>query len=267
MMRLRAVFCACILSLLSSELLSAQQVTKTPLCLDGVCIGQSINDPNFDQIKWIIPKEGVTKQACAGIGCKPQIAFHGYSSEDQKQLAEALSWNYGLTRYNIITKTNLGILRRYKYECNPSPRGIDAERRFFGAYLSSRRQYLTIVGLRLIGGELKVYRIARQYRYRNQTELISLGKKLREEYGDAILVYNYLSSNAYSDVIEQKKKGWFGRSTMFNQTNLADNAAEFVLIDPRTRHLLESTSIPESGDIKPLAAKTPNQCSTSLSIR
>jgi hypothetical protein len=207
------------------------------------------------------------KQACTGVGCKPEIAFRGYSDDDQKQLAEALSWSYRLRRYNAITKTNLRTLRRYKYECNPTPLGIEGERRFFGAYRSVPSQYLTVVGLRLIDRELKVYRIARQYPYHTQNELIALDKKLHEEYGDEILFYNDLSSNAYSDVIKQKKSGWFGRSSMFNPTDLADNAAEFVLIDPRTRPLLDPTSMPESGEIQSLAVKIPNQCSTSLSIQ
>jgi hypothetical protein len=134
--------------------------------------------------------------------------------------------------------------------------------------LSQRpNKYFTVVGLRLIGGELRVYRIARQYPYHHQTELTSLARQLKNEYGDEILLYNYLSSNAYSDVIKEKKNGWFGRSTLFTPNDLADNAAELVLIDPRTRPLLQPTSMPESGEIQSLPVHIPEQCSASLSIR
>jgi hypothetical protein len=112
-----------------------------------------------------------------------------------------------------------------------------------------------------------VYRIARQYPYHNPNELVSLARTLKSEYGNEILFYDYLSSNAYSYVIEQKKNGWFGRSTMFSAGDLADNAAEFVLIDPRTRSLLQPTSMPESGEIESLPVSIPAQCSASPSIR
>jgi hypothetical protein len=68
-------------------------------------------------------------------------------------------------------------------------------------------------------------------------------------------------------VVEQKKEGWFGRSTMFNPRDLADNAAEFVLIDPRTRELLEPSSMPDSGEIKQLANRMPNKCNTSIPLQ
>jgi hypothetical protein len=266
MITLRAFRSICILCAISTQLVLAQTAKQTDLCLDGFCIGQSINGPHFDEVEWIIPKDGLTKKTCDGIGCKPQVAFRGYATEDQNLLAEALSWDYGLMNYNLITKANLPALRRYKYECNLSPRGINGERRFLGVYRSTASQYLTVVGLRLIGRELTVYRIARQYPYHNQTELVSLAKKLRSQYPDEVLFYDYLSSNAYSDVIKQKKNGWFGRSTMFNPSDLSDNAAELVLIDPTTRLLLEPTSMPESGEIKPLAVQMPDQCSTSPPI-
>lgn len=266
MRRLKVVICAGMLSL-SAGLLSAQDAKITSLCLDGFCIGQSINDARFAEVNWVVPREGFAKERCAGIGCKPEIAFRGYGNENQKQLAEVLSWHYGLTQYNLITNANRGTLRQYRYECNPGPRGINGERRFFGAYLSAPSKFLTVVGLRLIGGELRVYRIARQYPFHNQKELISLGRKLHEQYGDEIVFYDGVSSNAYSDVIELKKNGWFGRSTMFNPSDLADNAAELVLIDPNTRQLLEPTSMPESGEIKPLSSRMPNQCSTSIPLQ
>jgi hypothetical protein len=81
------------------------------------------------------------------------------------------------------------------------------------------------------------------------------------------LFYEYLSSNAYSDVIQKGKDGWFGRSTLFNSTDLADNAAELVLIDPSTRELLQPTSMPESGEIRPLPMKLPPQCSRVLPLQ
>jgi hypothetical protein len=235
--------------------------------MDGFCVGQSIRDSHFDQINWITPKEGFTKQACAGIGCRPEVAFRGYTFEEQKRLAEFLGWRYGLAQYNIITKANLATLRQYRYECNPSPRGIDGERRFFGAYLTVPSKFFTVVGLRLVGGELTVYRIVRQYPFHNQAELISLGRKLHAQYGNEIVFYDGVTSNAYSDVIEQRKQGWFGRSTMFNASDFADNAAEMVLIDANTRQLLEPTSMPESGEIKPLPNRIPSQCSTPIPLR
>lgn len=266
MLKPRRICFVCVLLLLWAAPLAAQSARSTQLCLDGFCIGQSINDAHFDAVKWLLPKGGLTKRACNGIGCKPEIAFRGYSSEDQKQLTEALSWDYGLMRYNPITNANLASLRRYKYECNLSARGIDGERRFLGAYRSSPSQYLTVVGLRLIGGELRVYRIARQYAYHNQAELLSLGNKLHGQYGKQILFYDYLSSNAYSDVIAQQKNGWFGRSTMFNPSDLSDLAAELVLIDPNTRSLLEPSSMPESGEIKTLPIRMPAQCSAAIPV-
>jgi hypothetical protein len=235
--------------------------------MDGFCIGQSIRDSRFDQINWILPKQGLTKQTCKGIGCRAEVAFRGYARDDQKQLAEFLSWSYGLADYNIITNANLGTLRRYRYECNPSPRGINGERRFFGAFLSAPNKFLTVVGLRLVDGELKIYRIARQYPFHNQAELIALAKKVHDQYKDDIVFYDGVTSNAYSNVIEQKKEGWFGRSTMFNPNDLADNAAEFVLIDPRTRQLLEPSSMPDSGEISPLANRMPKACNTSIPLQ
>ncbi len=176
---------------------------------------------------WLIPQDA-QKQACtASIGCKSQVAFRGYSEEDQKHLAEAVSLVYGLENYSIITTTNLDALRNYRYECNLSQRGgIGGDRRFFGAYLSSPSRYSTVIGLRLIDGELKVYRIARQYSYHNNNELISLARKLRDQYGRNILLYDGISSNAYSDVIEQKRNGWFGRSSVFNPMDLLNNTAD-----------------------------------------
>ena len=236
------------------------------LCIDGFCIGQGISDARFDNVEWIIPKKDIIKENCTGIGCRPETAFRGYPAEYQQELAEAVSWSYGLNQYNVITKDTLPALRRYKYECNPSARGIWGERRFLGAYRSVPSGYLTVVGLRLISGELRIYRIARQYPYRNQRELVTLARDLRPQY-PSILFYNYLSSNAYSDVIKQGEDGWFGRSTMFNPTDLSDNAAELVLIDPSTRLLLQPTSMPESGEIRPLPMRLPPQCSRALPLQ
>jgi hypothetical protein len=246
---------------------SALPARNPESCMDGFCIGQTIRSPRFDEISWMVPKEEFTKEVCLGIGCRPEIAFRGYSSETQKQLANFLSWTYGLAKYNIITNVNLGSLRQYRYECNPSPRGMNGERRFWGAYLSVPSKFLTVVGLRLVGGELRVYRIARQYPFHNQGELIALAKKVHDQYGNEIVFYDGVSSNAYSDVIEQKKQGWFGRSTMFNSSDLADNAAELVLVDPLTRPLLEPSSMPDSGEIGPLANRMPQECSASVSLQ
>ena len=263
MAQLKIICSALILSATSAVALLGQNPGRGSACLDGFCIGQSIEESRFDEVHWIVPQKQMLRPACGGIGCRPEVAFRGYPSGDQKRLADALSPIYGLAGYNVITKANLDVLRRYRYECDLSPRGTGGERRFFGAYLSAPSGYLTVVGLRLVGGKLTVYRIARQYPYHNPNELISLGRKLHDQYGDAILFVNYLSSNAYSEVIEQNRDGWFGRSKMFNPTDLSDNAAELVLIDPRTRALLEPSSMPESGEIRPLPVTIPGQCSTS----
>ena|GEM_PF-2807615 len=245
----------------------AKATEQSGLCLDGFCIGQSISDVRLDQVEWITPKKYFTKEECAGVGCQPNIAFYGYTPDQQKQLAEAVSWKYALGEYTVITKSNLDIFRQYKYECNQSARGVFGERRFFGAYKSVPSGHLTVVGWRLIGGELKVYRIVRRYPYQTQKELVELAKKIRTEYGASVLLYDYLSSNAYSDVIQQNKSGWFGRSQMFNPTDLSNNAAELVLIDPQTRPLLEPTSMPESGEIQPLPVGQVEQCSKPMSIQ
>jgi len=246
---------------------TAVPAQEAPLCLDGFCIGQSIQDVRFDKVDWVQPKKDLLKDECTGVGCRPENAFRGYPHDQQVKLAEAFSWKYGLNSYNIITRANLATFRQYQYECNTSARGLWGERRIFGAYRSVPSQYLTIVGLRLIGGKLTVYRIARQYPYQNQNELITLGRQLGNEYGKRVLLYDYLSSNAYSDVIEQRKEGWFARSTMFNPADLSDNAAELVLIDYRTRILLEPTSMPDSGEIKPLPVKLSAACNRSLPVQ
>jgi hypothetical protein len=258
--------CACILCLLSGAFLPAQTGNRPQLCLDGFCIGQSIRDRHFGEVSWIVPKDAV-KKPCASVGCRPEVAFRGYTGENQKQLGEALSWVYGLRVYNVITKEDLAVLRQYRYECNLSPRGSGGERRFIGAYLSSAGGYLTVIGLRLIGGELRVYRIARQYPYHNRNELTALGRKLQNEYGNEIFFSDALSSNAYPYVIQQVKNGWFGRSTMFNPTDFSDNEAELVLVDPATRPLLAPASMPDSGEIRQLPVNMPEQCSRSLPIQ
>jgi hypothetical protein len=252
---------ACVLSVLSVEFLLAQS-NQRGQCLDGLCVGQSIRDKRFDEVDWTVPNKELTKRPCQRIACQPEVALRGYSSETQKQLAEALSWVYGsIYPYSVVTKTSLGVLRQYRYECTNS------ERHFMAGYFSNPSRYLTVVGLRLMGGELRVYRIVRQYPYRNQTELNSLARKLHDEYGDGLVFYDGISSNAYSDVIAQRKLGWFGRSSMFNPLDPSDNAAELVLIDPTTRPLLQSTSMPDSGEITRLSVNMPQQCGRSLPIQ
>jgi hypothetical protein len=254
------------LSLILLALPLEGKAQQANLCIDGFCVGQNINDARFSIIEWIIPKKGIVKESCAGIGCRPETAFRGYPVEYQRKLADAVSWNYGLNKYNVITKETLPTLRQYKYECNPSARGIWGERRFLGAYRSVPSGYLTVVGLRLINGELRIYRIVRQYPYHNQNEFVTLARELRPQYL-SILFYDYLSSNAYSDVIKQGRDSWFGRSTMFNPTDLSDNAAELVLIDPGTRALLQPTSMPDSGEIRPLPMKLQPQCNRALPLQ
>lgn len=239
------------------------------LCLDGFCIGQSIGAPRFADVQWIVPTKDYHQIKCASVGCRPAIAFRGYPMKYQNELTEALSWQYeqfGMG-YNIITNQNLSVLRLYHYECNRSARGMWGERRFLGAYRSAPSGYLTVIGLRLIAGELRVYRIARQYPYHNTSELRSLARKVEGTYGPKVLIYPYLSSNAYSDVITQRKDGWFGRSTTFSPADLSDNDAELVWIDPATRTLLQPSSMPESGEIKPLPMHLPQECTRSMPLQ
>jgi hypothetical protein len=241
--------------------------------LDGFCIGQSIADPRFDAVNWIIPRD-VTKEACVRIACRPTVAFRGYPESNQQALAEAVSWIYGwIDHYNILLKSNLEALRLYKYECNASARthsddggGPGGERRFLGLYRSTPSGYLTMVGLRLIDSELRVYRIVREYPHHTKADLITLGKKLSEQYGDALLLYGGDSSNAYSEVAKQTKNGWFALSD-FNWTDPSDNTGELVLIDPRARSFLEPASKLEGGEIKPLPVKVAGQCSQSVPLQ
>lgn len=239
------------------------------LCLDGFCIGQSIRESRFDKTDWKTPTRNMTKEPCTNVGCQPANAFRGYDAEDRQALAEAVGWKYeggSVGAYTVITKANLATLRKYRYECNPSARGMWGERRFVGFYRSAPSQYITLVGLRLIRGELKVYRIAREFPYHNQSELVTLARELHAKYGDSILFFDGISSNAPYGVMQQRKLGWFGRSSPFNPTDLADNLAEFVLIDPATRSLLEPTAMPDSGEIKPLTVQMPSQCSRTMPI-
>jgi len=257
----------CRLGVLASLLPISSAAQETSLCLDGFCIGQSIQDARFDKAAWLAPTKDYLREQCRGVSCQPENAFRGYPPGDQVKLAQAVGWSFGLNGYNVITNENLKVLRLYKYECNASARALGGQRRFVGLYRSSPSQYLTIVGLRLINGELTVYRIARQYPYHNPNELASLAKQLENQYAQRLVIYGGISSNAYSDVIQQRKDGWFGRSTTFKPNDLSDNAAELVLIDPQTRPLLQPTSIPDSGEIEPLPVKLSPACNRTLPIQ
>jgi hypothetical protein len=261
----KALVTASVLSVLLTP--TAGRAQPANLCLDGFCIGQSISDRQFDSTDWKIPTKDMTKDQCANVGCQPSNAFRGYTAADQQALADVVSWKYGMMAYTVITNQNLVTLRKYHYECNSSARGIWGQRRFVGFYRSAPSEYITLVGLRLIGGEMRVYRIAREFPYHNQSELVSLANGLHEKYGNAILFYDGISSNAPFEVVKQQKLGWFGRSSMFNPTDLSDNRAEFVLIDPATRPLLEPTSMPDSGEIKPLPVALPSQCSRAMPLK
>jgi hypothetical protein len=239
-----------------------------PQCLDGFCIGQNITNIRFEQVHWLTPKKDVTEQKCNGVGCQPALAFRGYAPEIQQALANALRFTFGLPPYNIISDENLAVIRQYKYECNPSARGgISGQRRFFGVYRSQLSGHLTVVGLRLQNGELNVYRIARQFPYHSPAEFADLEQKLRQQFGDRLLYVDYLASNAATAISAKRLDGYFGRSEMFNPTDLADNLAEVVLVDPLTRQLLEPTSFPESGEIRPLPVRIPEQCNLPVSIQ
>jgi hypothetical protein len=95
-----------------------------------------------------------------------------------------------MMHFNMIKEINLDTLRQYHYECNVSPRGIFGERRFLGAYHSVPSGYLTVVGVRLIDGELRVYRLAREFPFHNGNEFRSLAQKIYEQYGKEIVFYD-----------------------------------------------------------------------------
>ncbi len=54
--------------------------TPANLCLDGLCIGESINDPHFTKVNWIVPNKELNKVSCVRIACEPEVAFRGYTS-------------------------------------------------------------------------------------------------------------------------------------------------------------------------------------------
>ena len=243
-------------------------VHADPLCLDGFCIGQNITDARFAEVHWLTPTNDITEEDCNGVGCQPAVAFRGYAPEVQQALASALRFRFGLPKYNLINDQNLDLLRQYKYECNPSARGgIFGQRRFLGIFRSATSGHLTAVGLRLQSGELTVYRIARQFPYHSLAELSELAQKLYQQFGDRLIYVDYLASNAGSEVNTHALDGYFGRSEMFNPSDLANNVAELVLIDPSTRQLLEPTSFPESGEIRPLPVRIPDQCNQAVSVQ
>ena len=236
------------------------------ICIDDFCIGESINAERFGQVRWLVPQQ-VKLSSCLMTTCVPEAAFRGYSPEDQDTVARALDLQIGIPFFNVVTNDNLAALRRYKYECNPSPRGgIFGERRFVGFFKSEPSNYLTAVGLRIVGGGLRVYRIVRRFPYHATEELSSLARNVERQYDDAVLVVNYLSSNATTEVIKKEKYGWFGRSELFNPSNPTDNIAELVVIDPHTRNSLEPTSWPRSGEIRPVAGYVPSQCNKPMSL-
>jgi hypothetical protein len=208
---------------------------------------------------------------CANVTCRPTVAFRGYLLQTQQELASALSWQFSdasAHSYTIITDGNLAALRQYHYECVASPGGFGfGERRFIGFYWSQPSHYLTVVGLRLIDGELRVYRIARQFSYHNMEELGSVARQLYPIYGSRILFYRYLSSNAPFSVKQYMLDGWFGRSTMFNPVNSSALDAELVLIDPATRRLLQPTSMPDSGEISFVPNPIPDACARHMAIQ
>ena len=73
------------------QLKQKAQTNTSSLCLDGFCIGESINDSRFDAVDWLTPEKFYGKDACKGVGCSPQVAFRGYPASDQQALAEAVS--------------------------------------------------------------------------------------------------------------------------------------------------------------------------------
>ena len=214
----------------------------------------------------------------AGPQGRPNLTLRGGGVRARKRLPRlhgrgagilsgALNLQVGLPFENVITKDNLKVLSGYRYECNPAPRGgMFGERRFVGVFRSRPSGYATAVGLRLIGGELRVYRVARRFPYRTGDELRSLAGGVAGQYGGSVLVVNYLSSNAYTEVQARGKDGWFGRSELFNPSDPTDNAAELVIVDPQTRGLLAPYSWPMSGEIKPTQGGVPAQCGRSMPL-
>ncbi len=248
--------------------LAIAQSTKTYLCLDGFCIGQPISAARFDEVTWLKPEQ-LRQVPCEARACQPDIAFRGYPPADRVALASAFSWVFtagNVKDYAIITTETLRVFRRYRYECNPQPRN-SGQRRFIGAFRSSESGHPTIVGLRLIDGTLTVYRIAREIPFENGYQFKSLADAVRAQYGNDILLIDYLSSNAYSEVNARQKLGWFGRSSVFNTRDPADNRAELVIIDPKTRPLLSPSSMPYSGEIGDLPVRLEKICEAPVSLQ
>lgn len=69
-----------------------------------------------------------------------------------------------------------------------------------------------------MGSELRIYRIVRQYPFRNQNELYSPARKLHDQYGDDIMFYDGISSKAYSSVIEKNESGSDGAAYSIRST-------------------------------------------------
>ena len=170
--------CRPILTAAALMAFSAVTARAEVFCIDGFCIGQSIKSARFTQVDWLIPRD-VRSSPCVATKCVPGIAFRGYTADEQVSLANALDLQIGLPFENVITTDNLKVLSEYRYECNPAPRtGIFGERRFVGVFRSRPSGYATAVGLRLVGGELKVYRVARRFPYRTNDELRSLASSV-----------------------------------------------------------------------------------------
>lgn len=52
------------------------------LCLDNMCIGQSISDPAFGTTDWIVPNKELAKQTCQHVKWQADVAFRGYGRRD-----------------------------------------------------------------------------------------------------------------------------------------------------------------------------------------
>jgi len=261
--RLRAWILGSFLSV-AATFVSGQQEAPAHQCLDDFCIGQNISSHRFDDVQWLVPTKLVNRDQCTGHNCSPEAEFPGYPS-DASGAFEHLTTitTFDMSKATVITASTLGTLRKLRYDCT------HPERRVIGIYRSKPSGYLTIVGLRIFPDGLRVYRLARQFPYRNQAELISLSHTVKSSYGEAILYYPYLTSNAYSDVIQQRKDGWFGRSSMFNPKDAADNTAELVITDPTTRRLLTTSSDLTAGEIgnTPSLWYRPEQCVRNLPLQ
>lgn len=238
--------------------------TSAENCIDGFCIGQSINSSRFDEVEWLVPKKLILSDPCTRQDCRPEVEFPGYPPEIMIALSKLTIIGTSMPpQETMITNRSLEALRNLRYDCtHPGKRVV-------GIYRSNPSGYVTYIGLRLFPDGLRIFRLAREFPFRNQNEFESLSQGIKSAYGDELLYYDGVTSNANYPAISHRKNGWFGVNYRSGLYDLADNVAELVLIDPETRQLLITSSDITAGEINlPLSlVYFPRQCVRALPIQ